>query len=258
MTLYDTLIVNGTDLATMGCVAAPYEFPYTSPPQRGDLPQYDGFDGVSYLDQPYDVGLVPLTIVLSPACSGLAGGSWTTLNDAFRALRLLCRPDRPSTLVRRMEFSSGQESHTAAAKLLDIVPARPSPTVMECLVEFTLLDGCWFGPTESIGSFAVSGVPTVKGDVRTLRILATLSAGAVNPVITNVTNDYTFRYVGTVPVGGVIVDTLNRRATKVSDSSDLSANLRWSKAHPFRLEAGANTITISSGSLAMTYSPAYL
>lgn len=258
MSLYDTLLVNGTDLAAMGCVTAPYEFPYNSAAQRGELPQYDGFDGVTYFDQPYDAGLVPITVTLSPACSGVSGGTWNALNDAFRALRLLCRPDRQSTLVRRMEFSTGQEEHTAAAKLLDIVTTRPSPTVMQCLIEFTLLDGCWFGPTESIGSFSVSGVPTVKGDVRTLQITATLSAGAVNPTVMNVTNGYSFSYVGTVPTGGVSVDILNRRATKISDSSDLSANLRWSKVHPFRLEPGANIITVSSGSVALSYSPAYL
>lgn len=258
MSLYDTLLVNGTDLASMGCVAAPYEFPYNGAPQRGDLPQYDGFDGAAYFDQPYDVGLLPITVVLSPACSGVSGGSWNALNDAFRALRLLCRPDRPSTLVRRMGYSTGNEEHTAAAKLLDIVPARPSPTVMECLIEFTLLDGCWFGPLETIGSITPSGVPTVKGDVRTLRVIATLSAGAVNPTITNVTNGYTFTYLGTVPTGGISVNTLTRKATKVSDSSDVSANLRWSKVHPFRLEAGANTITVSSGSVGLTYYPAYL
>lgn len=257
MSLYDTLLVNGTDLATMGCVAAPYEFPYNGAPQRGDLPQYDGFDGASYFDQPYDVGLLPITVVLSPACSGVSGGSWNALNDAFRALRLLCRPDLPSTLIRRMGFTTGNEEHTAAAKFLDIVPARPGPLVLECLIEFTLLDGCWFGSLETV---AASGtiLPNVKGDVRTQHITATLSAGAVNPIITNATNGYTFRYVGTIPTGGVSINLFTRRATKISDSSDVSANLRWSKPHPFRLDPGVNIITCSSGTVGLTYLPAYL
>jgi hypothetical protein len=258
MSLWDTLLVNGTDLITMGCVAAPYEFPYNGAPQRGDLAQYAGIDGVEYDDLPYDAGLLPVTVSLSPSCSGVSGNSWTSLNDAFRALRILCRPDRPSVLVRQMEFSSGQESHTANAKLLDIVTARPVSQVLKCLVEFDLLDGCWFGGSQAIPAFSVSGAPVVKGDVRTMRITATLSAGAVSPTVANTTNGYSFTYVGTVPAGGVTVDVLNRRATTITGSINVSNNLRWAKKHPFRMEPGANSITVSSGTVAFSYYPAYL
>lgn len=257
MSLWDTLLVNGTDLISMGCVAAPYEFPYNSAPQRGDLSKFNGVDGVRYSDQPYDAGLLSVTVSLSPSCSGVSVNSWVGLNDAYRALRLLCKPDRPSVLTRRMGFTSGDESHTANAKLLDIVTVRPVSNVLKCLIEFTLTDGCWFGPTQTIAAFASSS-PTIKGDVRTLRITATLSAGAVNPVVTNNENLYSFSYTGTVPAGGVAVDVLNRRAKRLSDNVDVSLNLKWAKQQIFRLEPGANAISTTSGTVALTYDPAYL
>jgi hypothetical protein len=60
-----------------------------------------------------------------------------------------------------------------------------------------------------------------------------------------------------VPTGGVTVDVETRRATKVSDSSDVSSALRWAKAVPFQLDAGSNVITVSSGTCALSYYPAY-
>ena len=257
MSLWDTLLVNGVDLTTMGCIAAPYEFPYNSAPLRGDLSKYNGVDGVRYFDQPLDAGLLSVTVSLSASCSGVTANSWIGLNDAYRELRMLCKPDRPSVLTRRMEFSSGQEEHTANAKLLDIAVTRPVTNVLKCLVEFSILDGCWFGPQESIAAFA-SASPTIKGDVRTLKITATLSAGAVSPVVTNNENQYSFSYVGTVPAGGVAVDVLNRRAKRISDNGDVSLNLKWAKPQIFRLEPGANSINTTSGTVALDYSPAYL
>jgi hypothetical protein len=255
MTLYDTTLVDGVDMATLGCLAAPYEAPYTSAPERGDLSTYSGVDGVRDFDLPLDVGLYAVNVSLSQQCQ--ADGSWKGLNDAFRALRLACKPGRRVTLTRRMEFTTGQEEHTASARLLDLVPTRPDPEVMECLVEFRLLDGCFFGASEVVAAFSSSS-PSVKGHYRTLRITATLSSGAASPTVENTLNDYSFSYVGSVPTGGVSIDVLNRRATKVSDSSDVSGNLRWAKSHPFRLEPGANPITVSSGTVAFSYQPAYL
>lgn len=252
--LYDTTLVDGVDLRTLGCITVPYEAPYVSANERGELASYAGVDGVRNFDLPLGAGLYSVRMVINQP---KIDGTWKDLNDQFRALRLACKPGRQITLGRRMEFSLGQEEHSASARLIDIVPTRPDPAVMQLLVEFALLDGCFFGPQESIAAFSSSS-PTVKGDYRTLRVTATLSAGASSPIILNSTNGYSFAYSGVVPTGGVSIDLLNRRVTKVSDSSDLSANLRWGKVHPFRLEPGLNTITSSSGTVALSYYPAYL
>jgi hypothetical protein len=253
---WDTYLANGEDFSTLGCITEPFDAPYTQSGQRGDLPQYAGIDGAGYSDQPFDPGLLSFEIMLAPDC-GSEAAQRSNLNTRFRNLRTICRPDRLSTLTRRMSFDSGNETHTANGKLLSITPNHYGPEAMSCLVEFIILDGCWFGGSEAVGAGSAI-TPTIKGDTRTYHITAVLSAGAVNPVVTNVTNGYSFSYVGTVPTGGVSVDVLTRQAKRVSDNGDVSLSLRWAKAQPFRLDPGVNTITDSSGTVALTYYPAYL
>lgn len=253
---WDTLLANGVDFSSLGCISEPYNAPYGQAPQRGDFSQYAGKDGAVYSDQPYDPGLISFEIMLAPDC-GTDTAKWKNLNSRFRNLRMVCRPDRLTTLTRRMSFDTGDETHTGNGKLLSITPNHFGPDVMSCLVEFTLLDGCWFGPVEAVGAFS-SASPTIKGDGRTLRITATLSAGAVSPVVTNAENAYSFSYTGTVPAGGITVDVVNRRAKRISDNGDVSLNLRWAKSQPFRLDPGANSISTTSGTVALSYYPAYL
>ena len=75
MPLYDDLLVDGDSLSelldTGICIEGPWEWPYLSADQRGDLPVYLGYDGVGYADQPYNPYLLPLYITLdAPACEG--------------------------------------------------------------------------------------------------------------------------------------------------------------------------------------------
>ncbi len=252
---WDTYFANGVDFSSLGCITEPFDAPYTEPGLRGDLPQYSGIDGAGYSDQPLNPGLLSFEIMLDPDC-GSEAAQRSNLNTRYRNLRLICRPDRLSALTRRMSFDSGNETHTANGKLLSITPNHYGPEVMSCLVEFTILDGCWFGTLESVNAGA-SITPTIKGDVRTHHVSLVLSEGAVNPVVSNA-NGYTVSYVGTVPTGGVSVDCFNRRATRISDSVDVSSNLRWTKGQAMRLDPGGNTITTSSGTVSLTYYPAYL
>ena len=73
--------------------------------------------------------------------------------------------------------------------------------------------------------------------------------------MTNATNGYTFRYVGTVPSGGVVVDVVNR--TAMNGSTNVSSALKWSKDDPFQLDPGSQTLTVSAGTVSFTYYPAY-
>lgn len=254
--VWDTLLAGSVDFSTLGCITEPYNAPYEQAGQRGDFSQYAGIDGGGYLDQAYDKGLLSFEIMLAPDC-GSEDEQRTNLNTRYRNLRTACQPDRLTVLTRRMSFDAGNETHTANGKLLSITPNHYGPEVMSCLVEFTLLDGCWFATPVAVAASAAP-TPTVLGDTRTQHITAVLSAGAVNPVVINTTNGYFFVYNGTVPSGGVSVNCFTRRATKVTGSIDASNLLLWGKPHPMRLEPGANALTCSSGTVALTYTPAYL
>lgn len=179
---------------------------------------------------------------------------------AIRALRRRCKPGRTVTLTRQMPDPEGGASNvsltTTGRRVTDRIDWLGSDgTAAAVDIDWILTGGPWLGAAVSIASAA--GTQTILGDLPARKITATLSAGAANPVVTNSTNGYTFRYVGTVPTGGVSVDLLNRKATKVSDSSDVSSALKWSKRDPFKLDPGANVITVSAGTCALSYYPAY-
>lgn len=179
---------------------------------------------------------------------------WT----ALRALRRRCKPTQTVTLTRQMPDPEGSDANislTATARRQTDRPEWLTANALQVDIDWLIVGGPWLGAEESITSAA--GTKSIKGDLRTRKITATLSAGAADPVITNTTNGYAFRYVGTVPSGGVEVDVLTRRATGITGSVDLSANLRWSKSDPFQLDPGDNVITVSAGTCALDYFPAY-
>lgn len=177
---------------------------------------------------------------------------------AIVALRRRCKPGRTVTLTRTMPDPDGTDTnvnHTATARRQMDRVQWLGATEATIDIDWLVTEGGWRGSSTSIGAV---GSVSVKGDASTRWITATLAAGAANPVVTNSGNTYTFRYVGTVPTGGVLVDVATRRATRLSDSADVSSLLRWSKDAPFQLDPGAQTLTISSGSASFTYYPAYL
>jgi hypothetical protein len=177
---------------------------------------------------------------------------------AIVALRRRCKVGRTVTLTRRMpdpEGTAANVDHTASARRQADRVSWITDSAAQVDIDWLVADGCWYAASESI---AGAGTVTVKGDTSTRAITATLPAGAANPVVTNSTNGYTFRYVGTVPTGGVSVDVRARKATKVSDSSDVSSALKWSKDSPFQLDPGSQTITVSAGTVSFTYLPAYV
>lgn len=178
--------------------------------------------------------------------------------ESIVALRRRCKPRQTVTLTRQMPDPDGTDANTnlttTARRQADRIVWYGSD-VASVDIDWLITGGPFLGASEAI---AAVGAVTVKGDVPTVAITATLSAGAVDPVVANSGNGYLFRYVGTVPAGGVLVDVRNRTATRIADSVDVSSALRWSKADLFQLDPGGQTITTTDGTVSFTYLPAYL
>lgn len=186
----------------------------------------------------------------------ITGTTYEATLAAIEAFRRRCKPGQTVTLTRTMPDPDGTDanvSHTATARRVTDRPNWIAKTVAALDTDFELVDGPWFGASVAIPAV---GTHTIKGGYPTTAITATLSAGAVNPVVTNTTNGYSFRYVGTVPVGGVVVDV--RARTAYAGVTNVSSALRWGKADLLQLDPGAQTLTVSSGTASFTYLPAYL
>ena len=189
----------------------------------------------------------------------ITGANAAAVTAALVALRRRCKPGRTVTLTRRMPDPEGTDANidltATARRIADRVVWVGKNNRAQVDIDWRIAGGPWQGASVSIPAV---GTVTITGDVPTRSITATLAAGAADPVVTNTTNGYTFRYVGTVPTGGVTVDVKARKATKVSDSSDVSSALKWSKDAPFQLDPGSQTITVSAGTVSFTYLPAYV
>jgi hypothetical protein len=246
---HGTLLFSGTDLASLCDVVEDLsDFWATSDP-RGDLPVYNGVPGATATRRPI------AEKVRTAQVSMTDGATLAATEDKIATLKAGLRLNRSQTVTRRKIVGAGNLDTTQTAIVRSAEERWLNETTCTLLIAVETIDGPWFGASESI---AAVGTVTIKGDSPTRAITATLSAGAVNPVVTNTTNGYTFRYVGTVPAGGVTVDIRTRKATKVSDSSDVSSALKWSKSDPFQLDPGSQTLTISTGTASFTYLPAYV
>lgn len=176
---------------------------------------------------------------------------------AIVALRRRCKPGRTVTLTRRMPDPDGTDAntdHTTTARRQTDRPGWLAKRGAVLDIDWLVLDA-WHGPAVTIASIA--GTPSVAGDRPTQRMTATLAAGAARTV-TNTTNGFWFTFNTTVPSGGVLIDVEARTATGITGSVDMSGYLSWGKVQPFQLDPGSNTITVSAGSVAITYQPAYL
>lgn len=185
----------------------------------------------------------------------------TSLDDAWATIHALRRKTKPGRKVELTRYMPGGEDGSLtslfvnARRIGDTIVWNDGNDLQAVLaVDFNVLN-FWY-PATATSIADAAGTQSIAGDVRTHKIVATLSAGAVDPVVTN-GNGYTFRYIGTVPAGDLEVDVLTRRATGITGSVDLSANLRWSKGDPFQLDPGDNVITVSAGTCALDYYPAY-
>lgn len=176
----------------------------------------------------------------------------------IRALRRRCKPGRTVTLTRQMPDPDGTDAntnHTTTAR-------RQGAPRIEWLgadaavvdIDWLIADTPWLGAAVAIADAA--GAHTILGDISTHRMTVTLAAGAAR-TITNTTNGHWFTFGTTVPAGGVLIDVEARTAIGITGSVDLSASLSWGKAYPMRLNPGSNTLTVSAGTAAISYQPAY-
>jgi hypothetical protein len=240
-----TLLFSGSDLASVARILDLSEF-WSSADLRGDLPTSSGMDGATPLRR-------PVAAQVRTAQVSVSGSSAAATEAAVDAVKSLVKPNVAHTLTRRKVTASGLLDVTQSAITRGVAERWTTEYLCQLLISVETLDGPWYGASESI---AAVGTVTIKGDSPTRKITATLSAGAVNPVVTNASNGYTFRYVGTVPTGGVVVDVLARKAT--GTAGDLSSALKWSKDDPFQLDPGAQTLAVSAGTASFTYYPAYV
>jgi len=240
-----TLLFSGTDLASVCIVEDLSEF-WSSADVRGDLPVYAGTSGATAQRRP----------VASSVRSGQVSVVKDTLaaaEDGVAAVKALLRIGQAQTVTRRKVTGAGNLDTTQSV-IVRTAAERWAGDLCTLILAVETLDGAWLGASTAI---AAVGTVTVKGDMSTRRITATISGGAVNPVVTNTSNGYTFRYVGTVPTGGVTIDVKARTATAVTGGANLSSSLKWSKDAPLQLDPGSQTLTTSTGTVSFTYLPAY-
>ncbi|MGZ6838564.1 MAG: phage distal tail protein [Blastococcus sp.] len=244
--MYDTFLINGTDIKVAGVrQVVDLSGAYSTAPLRAGQVVFPGRDGEAFLSRSFDAGSLTLGLVL--LASGFAG-----FNDTYRTLRRLVAPGTQLTLTRRAAFATGNEDHTAKADYLSgLEPAvTAAGQVGRLALAFRLLEGLWYGPSATLGTGSV----TALGDTRTHRMTITLSAGT-NPTLTNSVTGHSLTYTGSTSTA-VAIDVEAMTATQ--GSTDVSANLTWTKTFPFRLNPGTQTVTCSSGSASISYQPAYL
>jgi hypothetical protein len=242
----DTIKVDGTDLQTAARVLQVWEGVHQTPALRGSLIEFPTKDGSTDADQPFGSSVLGIGLMVQGGSSEVTG-----FNDQYRTLKRLCKPGRTVTLTKELSYTTGNESYTQTAKLRSLSPQQQSPADYKVLVEFTLLDGLWFGSAVTIGA----GTSTVTGDVRTRRMTVTISGGSSPKTVTNSTNGWALTYTGSTATA-VVIDVENMTATQ--GASDVSGNLSWTRDFPMQLEAGSNTLAISSGTLSIAYQPAFL
>lgn len=243
-----TLLLSGTDIATV-CIVEDLSDFWSSSDLRGDLAISAGTPGAAPSRRPM-ASKIRTGQVTTPETTTLA-----QTEDAVATIKALLQINRAQTATRRKVTGAGNLDTTQTVIVRGAEERWLGGASCTLILSVETLDGPWYGAQQSISAV---GTVTIKGDLPTRAITATLSAGAANPVITNTTNGYTFRYVGTVPAGGVLVDIRARTATAITGGADLSSSLKWGKDDPFQLDPGSQTLTTSAGTASFTYLPAYV
>lgn len=234
--MYETLIIDGIDVATIVSCVQSIDGLYNVGASRGDNIVFPGVDGETWVDKPFATGTVDLGVVL-------AGTNTTQFNDSYRALKKLVKPGRRVSLERRMSFSTGNESHYAIGEYAaGLAPTISVARFGKTTLSMKLLDGVWYsGATTQLSFPAGTYVPHVEGDTRTHRIMLTMPPWSF---IYNATTGHRLD-IGPHPGGNVTVDVVNMTATQ--DGNDVSFLLSWNQTYPLQLVAGDNQLTTNGG-----------
>lgn len=247
----DTILIDGTDLATSARIVQAWGGVHAAPANRGQGFTLAGRDGVlDDTDRPFEPGILSLGLLVR-GTSDVTG-----FNDAYRTLKRLVKPGSRVTLTRRLSYGTGTEDHTATARYASgLEPEMLTPADGRMVLTFTILDGLWYGSAASLTGITGTSSKTATGDVRTHRMTVTLSGGT-NQTLTNAATGHSFTYTGSSSTS-VVIDVEAMTATQ--GGTDVSANLTWTKTHPFRLVPGAQNLTLTGGgSASISYQPAYL
>jgi hypothetical protein len=244
--VYETLIIDGTDLATVVSCLQSLDGLYAVGSPRDNNLVIPGVDGETYVPKPYAAGVIGFGVVL-------AGSSTAELNDSFRALKTLIQPGKRLSLERHLSYTAGNEAHVAYGEWASGLDATVS-LMRFGRVTFSLkvLNGLWYSDTPETVSLALTTTVAAKGEARTHAITLTVDGG------TTTTNTTTGHAVSTSAASGtpVVIDVLNMTATQ--GGTDVSGTLTWNKAYPFQLMPGNNVIVSGSSGSTLSYIAAYL
>jgi len=198
--------------------------------------------------------LIPLEVVLrytngSGAVSHADGAAGHAFENLSEVKRLLFGQASLATLERIAP-------HQGTVRI-DVEAGEPTPTQNHFTFLFPLIAArpFWYSTTtqtDSTSPIAVGGNAPVDDAT------VTFSAGAVSPVFTHTSSSATVKptitYTGTVPAGGVIVNTLTGQASNVTGGADCSNLVSFNKTYYLQLEGGAsNTYTISTGTVTVAW-----
>lgn len=246
----NTILVDGTDLQTTARIMKQWEGVHDTAPQRGQLLTYPGLDGETNVDQPFGPTILGLGLLLRGGSTQVTG-----FNDQYRTLRRLCKPGRTVTLTKTLNYTGGDESVTATAKLRSMTPSQLTPADYLVAVEFSILSGVWYGSAVTASLSNGSNSVTGQGDTRTHRMTITLTGGT-SPNLLNGVGGHSVHFSGSMG-SPVVIDV--EAGTAMQGATDVSQYLTWSKTQLFRINAGVQTIVLSGGgSASISYSPAFL
>lgn len=244
-----TVLIDGTDIRTAGVrLLRGWEAALAVPDLRGDDITVPDSDGDTSIDErPFNAFQIGLPLAVR-------GSSQAAFNDAHRTLKRLVKPDGTFTMTRRLPFTAADEDHTATGRYVGGL----QPSQMYAMVDgdFTLslknLSGLWYGVSTTISS---TGAVTVLGDVRTRRMVITLTGGT-NPTLSNTTTGDSLTWTGTVGGTPIVID--NQTIIALQGATNVSGALSYSRTYPMTLKAGSNTLALSGGgSFSIAYYPAY-
>lgn len=212
---------------------------------------------VQYLHGNHAVGhkfanprLLPLEVVLRFTSSAgtitHANGSDGHVFENLSEVKRLLRGQRSLATLERIAPDQGTVR-------IDVECGEPTPTQNRFTYLFPLIAARPFWRSTTPGS-ATSSPIVVGGDAPVDDATVTFSAGASSPVFTHTASGATITYTGTVPAGGVIVNTLTGQASNVSGGADCSNLVTPNKPYWLELDPGvSNAYTISSGTVTVVW-----
>lgn len=237
--LYETILVDGVNLADIITCITSLDGIYATPETRGENVVFPGVDGEMWVDKPIATNIQEFGI-------SLVGNATMAFNDSYRLLRKLVPPGKLLNLQRRMSYSTGNETHTAIGEFAGgLAPTMGIMRFGRTTLALKIHSGVWYSTdTYTINTTGGTDNVVVQGEARTHRMTITMPAGGT---LNNTTNGFTVS--NTLAGGGasVIVDVENFTATQ--SAVDVSYSLVWSKKYPMRLQAGANQFTGSASTI---------